>query len=318
MTSSLILLCDHRGVGLDRRTPELAARGYRVAITRNLRRSLLEIEREAPTLIVLDPLSPGGSVELRAIDGARARTSPIPLLLVADPGDGIEALAAARHLVGGPWDLAWRDAGIEEVYLRIERLEGVGRLLAEMGELRHRASHDDRTDLLRPKAFQQRLTEHFSAAGRHLFSLALVLIDLDGFGAINKRHDHTVGDLIITQVGQVIDQALRKEDVAGRIGGDEFAVLLPYTKKLDASRVVRRLCNEIRNLSGRPPGATGDVIVTASIGFETFNGSDVDSVHTLRRHAERALRAAKERGGDRGIYYRLLSESGAAAGGEEI
>jgi len=87
---------------------------------------------------------------------------------------------------------------------------------------------------------------------------------------------------------------------------------------VDASRVVRRLCNEIRNLSGRPEGATVDVVVSASIGFETFNGSDIDSVHTLRRHAERALRAAKERGGDRGIYYRPLSESAADAGSEEI
>jgi diguanylate cyclase (GGDEF)-like protein len=230
---------------------------------------------------------------------------------VADPGQGLEALAAARHLAGGPWDLLWRDADVEELCLRLERLEGVGRMLSEMGELRHSASHDDKTDLLRPKAFQQRLTEHFSAAERHTFSLALVLIDLDDFGLVNKQHDHTIGDHLITQVGEVIHRALRKEDVAGRIGGDEFAVLLPYTKKVDASRVVRRLCTEIRKLSGKLPGTAGHVAVSASIGFETFNGSDLDSVHTLRRNAERALRTAKLRGGDRGVYYRLLSQPGA-------
>ena len=307
MTSPLILLCDHRGAGLDRRAAQLAARGYQVAATHSLRRSVERIEAEIPALLILDPLSIGGATELQAIDAARSGEPPIPLLIVADPSDGLEALAAARNLEGGAWDIVWRDAGVEEMYLRIERLESVGNLLVEMGELRHRASHDDRTDLLRPKSFQKRLSEHFSAAERHHFSMALVLIDLDGFGAINKTHNHMVGDILISQVGEVIRRTLRKEDVAGRLGGDEFAVLLPYTKKIDAARVVNRLREEIRKLSGRPSGANADVAVSASIGFETFDGTDIDSVHTMRRNTERALRAAKNQGGDCGIYNRSLS-----------
>jgi diguanylate cyclase (GGDEF)-like protein len=313
MTSSLILLCDHRGLGIDRRAPELAARGWRVAVTHSPRRTLERIDVNEPTLILLDPMTTGGSAELLAVDAARAGDPPIPLLLVADPEKGLEALAAARHLRAGAWDVVRRDAGIEELHLRIERLEGFGRLFAEMGELRHRASHDDRTDLLRPKAFQQRLTEHFSAAGRHTFPLALVLLDLDGFGAINKRFDHTVGDLLISQVGEAIRRTLRKEDVAGRIGGDEFAVVLPYTRKVDATRVVKRLRDEIRRLSGRPPGAKEELAISASLGFETFDGSDLESVHALRRNAERALREAKRAGGDRGVYFRSLRADDANA-----
>ena len=318
MTSSLILLCDHAGAGLEQRAAELAARGYRVDVTRGLRRSLERLAQEPPAVLVLDPLSSGGSAELLAVDRARAGDPPIPMLLIAEPDRPLAALAASRHLEVGAWDVARRDADVEELFLRLERLEGAGRLFAEMGELRHQASHDDRTDLLRPKAFQHRLNEHFSAAERHTFSMALVLIDLDRFGAVNKTHDHTIGDFLITQVGEAIHRSLRKEDVAGRIGGDEFAVLLPYTKKVDASRVVKRLRDEIRRCSGRPPGARADIAVSASIGFETFDGSDVESVHTLRRHAERALRAAKAQGGDRGVYYRTLTGPDARddAGGE--
>jgi diguanylate cyclase (GGDEF)-like protein len=309
MPSISILLCDHRGAGLERRGRELLARGHRVRVARTLRRSLAEIARESPDLILVDPLSrgrQGPEVELGALDAAREPRG-IPLLWIADAEGALEALACARGLSGGPWDLAWREAGTEELVLRLERLQRAAEASQEMEVLRHRASHDDRTDLLRPKAFQQRLMEHFSAAQRHAFSLALVLVDLDRFGEINKRHDHTVGDLLIAQVGDVIHRALRKEDVAGRLGGDEFAVLLPYTKKLDASRVVRRLCAEIRCLSGRPPGSHEDLRVSASIGFETFDGTDLDSVHTLRRNAERALRAAKVRGGNQGVYYRSLA-----------
>ncbi|MCZ6596752.1 MAG: GGDEF domain-containing protein [Planctomycetota bacterium] len=306
MTSNrLILLCDHLGAGIEREVKLLAARGFRVETTRSLRRSLERIEEGGPALLVLDPIHPRGEVELREVDLARAGDPPIPLLIVADPEGPLDALVGARALTAGAWDVVRRDATSEEIQLRLERLENERSLL-------FRASHDDHTDLLRPKAFQARLTEHFSAVERHHFGLALVLIDLDRFGQINKEHDHIVGDNVIGRVGEVIRKALRREDVAGRLGGDEFAVLLPYTEKIDAARVVNRLREEIRGLSGRPPGARGEILISASLGFETCDGNDIDSADTLRRHAERAMRAAKLQGGDRGVYYRSLEDQRAA------
>ena len=105
---------------------------------------------------------------------------------------------------------------------------------------------------------------------------------------------------------------LRAEDVGGRLGGDEFGLILPYTQRIDAARVVGRIRDQIAALSG--PRGTGEVRVTASIGFETYDGTDMDSVEVLRRRAELALRRAKERGGDQGLYYRSLAE---ASGAEE-
>jgi diguanylate cyclase (GGDEF)-like protein len=136
--------------------------------------------------------------------------------------------------------------------------------------------------------------------------MALVIIDLDGFGRVNKDYDHTVGDRVIERVGAAIRTALRAEDVAGRLGGDEFGAILPYTGRIDAAHAVRRLRDEIRNQAGLaeglPPGST----VRASLGFETFDGGDLRSCAELRAHAESALRAAKQRGGDRGVYFRSL------------
>jgi diguanylate cyclase (GGDEF)-like protein len=136
--------------------------------------------------------------------------------------------------------------------------------------------------------------------------MALVLIDLDRFGSVNKSFDHVVGDRILAKVGEAVRKALRAEDVAGRIGGDEFAVLLPYTKKVDAAHVALRLLQEIRAVSGRFDGAATPIQVTTSLGFETFDGRDLANVELLRSHAELALRAAKSAGGDRGLYYRSL------------
>jgi diguanylate cyclase len=228
------------------------------------------------------------------------------VLLVADPRVPHGAVVATRERAPMRVDLVHRGAPCEEFLLRLERLVAAEEQRREIDLLRHAALHDDRTDLLRPKAFQQRLAEHFSAAQRHRLDLVLALIDLDDFGRVNKAFDHTVGDLVISKVGEVIRRTLRTEDVAGRLGGDEFAVLLPYTQKLDGARVVRRLCEEIGALSASLRPVAPELVVAASLGFETFDGRDLDSLETLRLHSELALREAKRQGGGRGVYYRSL------------
>ena len=304
----LILICDHRGEGALEVAPKLAAQGFRVEVSVHLRGTLELLGSTEPDVILLDPLSSGALVELDAIDRARRSESPIPVLVIVDGDHPLPAVMNPRSAERELWDLVHRSAPAEEYLLRIERLQRQVVHRAEIDDLRHRAIHDDRTDLLRPQSFQARLKEHFSAAQRHKLNLALLLIDLDKFGQINKQHDHTVGDYLIERVGGVIRKHKRTEDVAGRLGGDEFAVLLPHTAKIDAATVVQRLVERIKELSGPVPGAAEDITTSASIGFETFNGDDVDSLETLRTHAERALRSAKRSGGNRGIYFRSLDE----------
>src|SRR5262245_7276422 len=216
-TAPLILVCDHRGEGLAERVGALALEGYRIEITRGLRATLERLAKPDVGVVVIDPLSSAGGVELEALRRARARTPPapalvVPVLVVADTRDPVPSALGARALEGGPWDLIRRDAPASEFLLRIGLLEAQSERELEMNVLRHRATHDDRTDLLRPHSFQERLREHFSAAQRHGLDLALLILDLDKFGQINKLYDHTVGDLLIAQVGNAIRAALRAED----------------------------------------------------------------------------------------------------------
>lgn len=303
-----LLLLDLRDDVLERQVEPLAQAGYLPRLARHLAEGLSLLKEHTPDLIVLSPLTRVGSAELEVIGRARQALGGLPLLVASEADEAQRVLDALRATGPRGWDLVDRSAGDSEWQLRIDRLLEEGRLQREMDELRHRAAHDDRTDLLRPTSFQERLVEHFSAAQRHRFELALVMIDLDGFGQINKLHDHMVGDLLISQVGEVVRRNLRTEDIAGRLGGDEFAILLPYTRKQDAARVVERLRTELNKLSGRPMGARKDIRVSGSIGYETFAGSDLPNLEELRRHAERALRRAKERGGNCAVYYRMLEE----------
>lgn len=301
-----LLIADHRGAGLAEHLAGLRAEGVRIERTENLASSRSWLTRQAFQVVLLDPLARGGASELQHLWAAAVPPAPA-LLLVCESGETGTALAAAAALREIPVDLVRRDAPPEEVLLRAEALALRLRERGELDQLRYAASHDDRTGLLRPVPFAERLAEHFSAAARHGLPMALALMDLDRFGQINKRFDHTVGDRVIAGVGGLVRDTLRAEDVGGRLGGDEFGLLLPYTSAVDAARVVRRVRDRMRELEtavdGRAP-----LVVTGSIGFESYAAGDLESVNLLRRHAERALRHAKEQGGDRAVYYRSLEE----------
>lgn len=302
-----VLICDHRAGGLAERASEIALRSADFWVSRSLRHSLELIAEHRPDALLVDPLAGASHTELIALGRAGRREGGVPLLIVSEarsaPKSQLVALAEAR---AEGFDSVERGAPLEELRLRLERLVDDRRLRIELHELRYRASHDDHTGCLRPAAFQERLSEHFSAAGRHRLHLALVLLDLDKFGQVNKVHDHTVGDDVIRRVGAAVRSTLRTEDLAGRLGGDEFAVVLPYTRPKDAIGVVDRLRDRIHRLSGPVPGRNFELDVSGSLGFETYDGADLPSVGKLREHAERALRQAKVAGGNRSYYYRDL------------
>jgi diguanylate cyclase (GGDEF)-like protein len=311
-TPPIILVSEHRGHDLLEKLADLAAAGHEIQRSDNLTRTLELVERLGPGLIVIEPELDSSSAELEALWEALPLSPPTPVLVVGDVTRHLTLAVGQRAREGGLWDLARREIESEELLLRCEQLMGRAQRRVELELLRHRAHHDDHTDLLRPGSFQERLREHYSAAERHDLNMALLLLDLDRFGQINKLYNHTVGDEVIARVGDSIRAALRTEDVAGRLGGDEFGIVLPYTKKLDAVRVVHRLLDQIHDLTGKIEGAD-DFEVSGSIGFETFNGSDVHSLTELRLHAEQGLRRAKSGGGNQGVYFRSLSAEDSAS-----
>ncbi len=297
-----ILIADHRGQGTATWLASLESAGVELSSSQTLGHTLAVLDEDAPDVLILDPLTRGGLVELEKLSHylGSARTG---VLIVSDPEDPRPAIQACRSLGQRDFDLIHRKAPIEEYLLRVDHLSRRVFAHQELEEARYRAMHDDLTDLLRPRAFNHRLYEHFSATGRHGLPMALVLMDLDRFGSINKQFSHTLGDRLIGEVGRAIVDFLRAEDVGGRLGGDEFAMVLPYTNRVDAARVVQRMRQRIERISARLDPEY-QVHVSTSLGFETYDGSDIDSVTTLREHAEEALKRAKHQGGNCGVYYR--------------
>jgi diguanylate cyclase (GGDEF)-like protein len=132
--------------------------------------------------------------------------------------------------------------------------------------------------------------------------LSLIVLDLDGFKLVNDRHGHPAGDLVLQLVARTLsagvregDTAARVEDRVARMGGEEFAVLLPGAAREQAERVAGRLLEGIRSASVLVGGE--EVRVTASAGVATLD-DDVSAAELYSR-GDQALYAAKQAGRDR-------------------
>lgn len=155
----------------------------------------------------------------------------------------------------------------------------------------------DRMTGLGSKAYiEQRLTEQLDHSRRHDQPLTLILVDLDHFKAINDTHGHVVGDQVLGGMGYVIRGQLRLSDVAGRFGGEEFAVLLPDTEMQGALVLAERLRQAIEDWSLEMPG--GRLKVTASMGIASLDPSMKGAVDLIDA-ADRALYQAKRAGRNR-------------------
>jgi diguanylate cyclase (GGDEF)-like protein len=125
------------------------------------------------------------------------------------------------------------------------------------------------------------------------------MLDIDHFKHVNDTHGHAVGDLVLKQVAQVCKTALREVDVLGRIGGEEFAVLLPQTPGAMAIDVAERIRNAIAQAAFAFGPAGAAIPVTVSLGVSTLDRAHADSTgttDTLLQAADTALYQAKNSG----------------------
>jgi diguanylate cyclase (GGDEF)-like protein len=173
-----------------------------------------------------------------------------------------------------------------------ERLESALRSLeGAYDQARSQALLDGLTGLGNHRAFQEEMERQWATAIRYGRPLALVLLDLDEFKRINDSDGHAAGDLLLRGIGSAITSSLRRSDRAFRVGGDEFAVLLPDTDADGAYVVTRRLLATCLEGDGRRSGAT----MSFSAGIAALPGAARDR-ETLYSHADAALYWGKRHG----------------------
>lgn len=158
--------------------------------------------------------------------------------------------------------------------------------------LEHRALHDPMTDLANRSLFFDRLRQALHAARRDGSQLALVMLDVDGFKAINDTRGHATGDAVLKEVASRLRLGLRATDSAARLGGDEFAWILP---RVTSRRSVDAMVRKRLAVAQEPVSLDGERIevgLSAGVAMYPEDGQDPD---TLMRRADRAMYAVKRR-----------------------
>ncbi len=164
-------------------------------------------------------------------------------------------------------------------------------------EILKHATLDALTGFYNRRQLEERIKQEVSSAKRQHRNLCAIMTDIDYFKKVNDTYGHAAGDLVLKTVSREIKNQLRDYDIAGRYGGEEFVILLPFTKIQEAQMVAERLRNAVE--SKRIELADKQYInVTISLGVCEYKGED-----NFTENADKALYKAKETGRNRVVVY---------------
>jgi diguanylate cyclase (GGDEF)-like protein/PAS domain S-box-containing protein len=264
----------------------LAANGAFAAISGYSSEQLREM---APTALANQLELPGALEELDDLVARRIDFARREMRLVAAGGDQVRA-SITSSLVHEP---DGRPAHL------VVQVQDISERKHFEGQLQYLADHDALTGLFNRRRFEEELERELATAERFETGGAVLVLDLDHFKLVNDSLGHAAGDELISTVSQILRQRLRSSDVLGRMGGDEFAVVLPRVDRGEACQMGQLLLEEIRE-EARVSGASGRKRVTASIGISLFDGARGEmSAQELLSEADVAMYDAKEAGRDR-------------------
>ncbi len=158
------------------------------------------------------------------------------------------------------------------------------------------AATDALTGLNNRRSFEERARAELLRSQRYMRPLTLLMIDIDHFKAINNSFGHQAGDNILSAFSNALNMTKRESDIVGRVGGEEFAVLLPETTGESAKSFAERLCTFVKECSPTFDGVRP--LLTVSVGVATASAG-TSGIEALMKLADQALYEAKRLGRDR-------------------
>jgi diguanylate cyclase (GGDEF)-like protein len=210
------------------------------------------------------------------------------------PGDAILSLPlwAAEHLVAVLTINFPHDDHPDQESIGLLQLFARQAGIALQNALQHdhmsrQANTDGLTGLPNRRAFDDRLENETRRSSRYQHPFTLMMLDLDGFKAVNDLYGHPAGDKVLQDVAVRLRQSLRDSDFFARFGGDEFAIILPETDRTIAEHMAQRLIDVIHSWAGQQSDSTGKSI-SLSLGIATFP-EDAMTGRGLLSAADRAL-----------------------------
>jgi two-component system cell cycle response regulator len=239
----------------------------------------------------------------RAVVGLDGHPAPLrsAIALPFSVDRGRHGVFLLRRTAGEPpfaeADLEFAEAAITAAVAVIQRAQVVEHARADNARLERLAQTDPLTQLLNRRALTERLQQEMERALRYDASLALLLVDLDHFKAVNDTHGHLVGDDALRDLARLLLDTVRTTDVVARYGGEEFLVLLPETDDTGAEGFAERIRQAVEAHRFEAAGAA--LRLTASLGVAVFPAPRVHTAEDLFVRADAALYRAKADGRNR-------------------
>ena len=290
-----ILIADDDEVSRCKLEALLSKWGYEVISVEDGTSAWEALQREnAPRLTILDWMMPGldGSEICRQLRQSNEGAYVYVLLLTSRVGKedivaGMEA--GADDYLSKPFDA-------QELKVRIR----AGQRIVDLEEaLRVQATHDALTGVWNHGAIIDMLQLELVRGEREGASTSTIMVDLDHFKRVNDTYGHLTGDAVLQEAVQRMSHVLRRSDVLGRYGGEEFLVLLPGCEAPDAQALAERLR---RCIACKPVTTSiGEVSVTISLGVTTTGPGESMGVAAVLQRVDGALYQAKREGRNRAV-----------------
>jgi two-component system, cell cycle response regulator len=274
----------------------LEAEPYTLMYAKNGKEALELYREHAPAIVITDWMMP----DLSGLDlchQIRRDTSHGYAYLILMTSNSAKT-NVIQGLRAGADDYLTKPFDAGEMLARIE----VGRrtvqlhqeLAAKSRRLEEAARTDPLTGLPNRRALEEWACNYLHGAARHGFYFWVALCDVDSFKAINDTFGHEAGDTVLRVFSELLMGSIRKSDVCGRLGGDEFLILMTHVDPADIQLTFNRLREKFAELSF--PFAGQAVKLTVSFGVAGFEGKALVDLKTLLREADRMLYEAKRQG----------------------
>ncbi|QDL56215.1 GGDEF domain-containing protein [Rhodoferax aquaticus] len=185
--------------------------------------------------------------------------------------------------------------------------QGINSLLSvlrkQVDALEETSSTDALTGISNRRRFDLRLDDELARLGRRTGALSLLLLDIDHFKRYNDRYGHPQGDAVLRQFGALLGSSCRRQDLPARVGGEEFALILPDTDEAGAKAMADKIMESLATLALEHDASPTASVVTVSMGVATWSVLQAGGDETFYAQADKALYAAKHLGRNRVCAY---------------
>jgi diguanylate cyclase (GGDEF)-like protein len=269
--------------------------GYQVRQAESGLAGLQVINEWKPHLVLLDVNMPGLN-GLETLAKLRVRDEYVSVIFVSANSRTEDVI---RGLDAGADDYVCKPFQVLELLSRVRsqlRIKDLNDSLQKANaRLKELVDIDDLTGLFNMRSLYKRLDFELDRARRYGRSVAVIMMDLDHFKRVNDQHDHLFGSFVLTQVGKMIRENIRKVDFGARYGGDEFLVVLTEIGLEGATTFANRLRQRIAESTFKNEYYSMDLTASLGLAIANPNEEEVDA-RGMVRYADRALYKAKENG----------------------